>query len=92
MESYLGRAAEGTDEKEPLYILRDGVNYYAKRVKDLWNLVPEEDKPLLLFTMETKACAVRKAWPEIGAKADILDKIFDSTIITASVPRKENET
>lgn len=74
-----------------LEIIRERNNYYAKRVKDLWNLVPEEDKPLLLFAMETTACAVRKAWPEISAKADILGKIFDSTIITASVPRKENE-
>lgn len=77
---------------ERLEILRERTDLYAQTIKDLWNLVPEEDKPLLLFSMKVTACAVRKAFPAISAKADILDKIFDSTIITASVPRKENET
>lgn len=76
---------------ERLEILRERADLYAQMIKDLWNGVPEEDKPLLLFTMETTACAVRKAWPATSAKADILDKIFDSTVVTASVPRKEND-
>lgn len=92
MESYLGRAAEGTDEKEPLYILRDGVNYYAKRLQDLWNEAPNGDESLLLFSMENMAPMIRKTWPEIGAMADVLGGMFSSTIIAASVPRKENET
>lgn len=92
MESYLGRAAEGTDEKEALDILHDGVNYYTKRLKDLWNEVPNGDEPLLLFGMENMAPMIRKMWPDIGETADFLGGIFSGTIIAASVPRKENET
>lgn len=75
-----------------LEIIRERINFYEEMIKDLWNLAPEEDKPMLLISMETMACAARNAWPTTSAKADILDKIFDSTIITATVPRKENET
>ena len=91
MESYLGRAAEGTDKKKSLDILRDGANYYAKRLKDLWNEVPNGDESLLLFGMENMAPMIRKTWPEIGAMADFLGEMFSSTIIAGNVPRKENE-
>jgi len=91
MESYFGRAAEGTDEKESLDILHDGVSYYAKRLKDLWNEVPNGDKSLLLFSMENMAPMIRKMWPEIGAMADVLGVIFSGTIIAGNIPRKENE-
>lgn len=76
---------------ERLEILRERANLYAERIKNLWNFVPSEDRPLLLFVMETTACAVRKARPAIGAKADIMGKIFSSELVMDSVPRKENE-
>lgn len=82
MESYIER----------LEILRERAELYAERIKDLWNSVPEWDKPLLLFSMENTSCAARKAWPEIGTKVEFLGKIFSSEIITERVPRKENET
>lgn len=90
MEGYLGRAAEA-DEMEALEILREGVNHYAKMVKDLWNGVPQGDKPLLLFSMENVAPAIRKTWTEDGAIADILGEMFSATIIGVSAPRKEKK-
>ena len=91
MESYIERFLNAEGEELNQEIIREGLNHYAKMVKDLWNGVPQKDKPLLLFSMEKVAAAIRNAWPEDGAMADSLGEIFSSTIIGVSAPRKEKK-